>query len=303
MIDLQIYSPVEQIQHPLFTKKEVQVFVKRDDMIHPYISGNKWRKLKYILRDAEKLNKKHLVTFGGAFSNHLLASACAAAKFEFKSTGIVRGEPVQNEILLFCRLFGMNLQFTDRESYRNKAGLFDKNFKDDPDAYFINEGGSGELAARGCAELLDELPREYDHIFCAAGTGTTAAGILSGILRHSLTSKMHVIPVLKGAEFLQAEIEKLSGSCSYEFHSGYHFGGYAKTSPELMTFIQDFCSSTGILIDPVYTGKMFFSIFDLVSKDHFKPGDTILAIHTGGLAGISGMAEKFIFDSGISGRI
>lgn len=302
MIDLPVYSPVEQILFPLFTQKGVKVFVKRDDLIHPYISGNKWRKLKYILRDAENRNKKHLITFGGAYSNHLLACACAAAKFGFKSTGIVRGEEVRNEILLFSRLLGMNLRFTDRESYRDKAGLFQKHFEDDQDAYFIDEGGAGKLAAMGCSELIGELAEEYDHIFCAAGTGTTAAGILSGIASHSLSSQMHIIPVLKGVEYLKSEIQNLSGFSSFEFHTDYHFGGYAKTSPELLAFIQNFCSNTGILIDPVYTGKMFYSIFDMVSKDHFKPGTKILAIHTGGASGISGMAERFYPDSGISGR-
>lgn len=295
MIDLEIFSPLEQIHNPLFKQKKVQVFVKRDDMIHPYISGNKWRKLKYILKDAEKLNKSHLVTFGGAYSNHLLATACAAAKFGFKSTGIVRGEKVQNEVLMFCRLFGMELLFTDRSSYPDKPGLFQKHFPDSSDAYFIEEGGFGELAVKGCSELLDELTEEYDHIFCAAGTGTTAAGILSGIVRCSLSSELQIIPVLKGAEFLKPEIEKLSGSVSYGFHADYHFGGYAKTTPELLTFIKEFCRSTGILIDPVYTGKMFYSIFDLISKNHFIPGTKILALHTGGVAGLLGMQDRFIF--------
>ncbi|MFA6944563.1 MAG: pyridoxal-phosphate dependent enzyme [Pedobacter sp.] len=295
MVDLPVYSPVEEIQHPLFKTKGVRVFIKRDDMIHPFISGNKWRKLKYILRDAEKFNKKHLVTFGGAYSNHLLATACAAAKFGFKSTGIVRGEKVENETLLLCRLFGMNLLFTDRETYRDKAGLFQKYFNEDPETCFIDEGGSGVLGALGCSELLNELREVYDHIFCAAGTGTTAAGIISGIEKHFLPTQMHVIPVLKGADFLKKEIRDYTEGAPFEFRPEYHFGGYAKTNTELLTFIKDFSASTGILIDPVYTGKMFYSIFDLLSKDHFSPGSKILAIHTGGLTGILGMADRFNF--------
>jgi 1-aminocyclopropane-1-carboxylate deaminase len=295
MIDLPIYSPVEEIVNPLFSSKGVQLFIKRDDMIHPFISGNKWRKLKYILQDAKKLQKGHLVTFGGAHSNHLLATACAAAKFGFRSTGIVRGENVENETLLLCRLFGMQLIFADRESYRDKPGLFNRNFGNDSEAFFIDEGGSGNLAAKGCSELIDELPEVYDHLFCAAGTGTTAAGILSGINRKSMATKMHVIPVLKGADFLKQEIENLSNGVSFEFHNEYHFGGYAKTNDELLTFIKDFTSSTGILIDPVYTGKLLFAIYDLISKDHFARGSRILAVHTGGITGILGMANRFSF--------
>ncbi len=295
MIDLPIYSPVEEIVNPLFSSKGVQLFIKRDDMIHPFISGNKWRKLKYILQDAKKLQKGHLVTFGGAHSNHLLATACAAAKFGFRSTGIVRGENVENETLLLCRLFGMQLIFADRENYRDKPGLFNRNFGNDSEAFFIDEGGSGNLAAKGCSELIDELPEVYDHLFCAAGTGTTAAGILSGINRKSMATKMHVIPVLKGADFLKQEIENLSNGVSFEFHNEYHFGGYAKTNDELLTFIKDFTSSTGILIDPIYTGKLLFAIYDLISKDHFARGSRILAVHTGGITGILGMANRFSF--------
>ena len=296
MIDLQIYSPIEQIYDPLFSEKEVQVFVKRDDMIHPFISGNKWRKLKYILREAERQNKKHLVTFGGAYSNHLLATACAAAKFGFMSTGIVRGEEVENEQLMLCKLFGMELRFTDRSSYRDKEALFQIHFKDDPEAFFIDEGGAGQFGMQGCAELADELTGRLDHIFCAAGTGTTAAGIISGVHKHQLQTKVHVIPVLKGNGFLKAVIESdISLPGLSEFHPDYHFGGYAKTTDELLSFIQKFSRSTGILIDPVYTGKMFFAIFDLIAKDHFAKGSSILAIHTGGLTGILGMSERFKF--------
>lgn len=295
MIDLQINSPIEEIQHPDFKQKGIQVFVKRDDLIHPYISGNKWRKLKYILSEAAAKNQKHLVTFGGAYSNHLLATACAAAKFGFSSTGIVRGEELSNPTLLLGQLFGMKLIFTDRESYRYKQELFEKYFKQDPNAFFIDEGGAGQAAVRGSSELIDELTDSFDHIFCAAGTGTTAAGILKGIEKNQLPTRMNVIPVLKGADFLKEDISNFSGSSNFEFFQDYHFGGYAKTTPELIEFIKSFTRSTGILIDPVYTGKMFYSLFDLISKDEFPPGSRILAIHTGGSLGILGMAEKFQF--------
>lgn len=293
VFDLEICSPVQPIKHPLFDEKGLQVFIKRDDMIHPVISGNKWRKLKYTLANAHEGGKTHLVTFGGAYSNHLLATAAAAAKFGFKATGFVRGEEVTNDTLFLCRLHGMQLLFIDRESYRNKQALFDQHFGNDTSTFFIDEGGASAAAAQGCSELVAELPQTYDHIFCACGTGTTAAGILNG-LQH-LPTLFHAVPVLKGGEFIADEIKQYTThSPMYELHTQYHFGGYAKTTPELIDFIKDFIASTGILIEPVYTGKMMYALFDLALKDHFKPGSSILAVHTGGLIGLLGMKEKFL---------
>ncbi|MDB5112296.1 MAG: 1-aminocyclopropane-carboxylate deaminase, partial [Mucilaginibacter sp.] len=187
-IDLEIFSPVHQINDQLFDEQGLKVFIKRDDLIHPVISGNKWRKLKYPLKQALAANKTHLVTFGGAYSNHLLATAAAGAKFGFKTTGIVRGEKVENDILFLCRLHGMSLIFTDRESYRDKQALFNKYFHNAEDAFFIDEGGASAEATKGCSELIDELTENYDHIFCACGTGTTAAGIINGINSHHLST-------------------------------------------------------------------------------------------------------------------
>jgi len=263
-------------------------------MIHPLISGNKWRKLKYTLQKAHSLGKNHLVTFGGAFSNHLLATASAAAKYGFKSTGFVRGEDVQNDTLFLCRLHGMKLIFTDRESYRNKPILFEQHFGNDANAYFIDEGGSSPEAVQGCAELVNELPIMYDHLFCACGTGTTAAGIITGLHQHKLSTLFHAIPVLKNGDFMRQEIDRyLDFEAQYDLHTEYHFGGYAKTTPELISFIQNFVSSTGILIEPVYTGKMLFALLDMASKDHFARGSNILAVHSGGLIGLLGMKDKF----------
>lgn len=294
MIDLHFHSPVEEISNSLFKEKQVRVFIKRDDLIHPFISGNKWRKLKYVLRKAQVENKMHLVTFGGAWSNHLLATASAAAKFGFRSTGIVRGENVDNSLLTLCKVFGMQLEFADRESYRDKKALFSAYFSDDPAAFFIDEGGAGAEAVQGVSELVPELDKEYDHLFCACGTGTTAAGILNGLKENKLKTSFHAVPVLKNGEFLRAEIAKyLTSSVDFQLHTDYHFGGYAKTKPELIRFVGDFSASTGILIDPVYTGKLFYAVYDLIKKDHFEAGSSILVIHTGGLFGLLGMGEAF----------
>ena len=293
-IDLEIFSPVHQIKNNLFDDKGIDVFIKRDDLIHPVISGNKWRKLKYLLLKAQAEQKNHLVTFGGAYSNHLLATAAAAAKFGFKSTGFVRGAMVENDTLFLCRLHGMNLIFTDRESYRDKAGLFAQYFGSDAEAVFIDEGGASSEGARGCSELVDELTETYDHIFCACGTGTTAAGIINGLNQHGLTTKFHAVPVLKNGGFLKDEIEKLLKTPDdFQLHLAYHFGGYAKTEPRLVGFIKRFIAETGILIDPVYTGKILFALYDLAEQGVFKPGEKVLAIHTGGLWGLLGMKKRF----------
>jgi len=293
-INLEIYSPIHQIKNKLFDEKGIEVFIKRDDLIHPIISGNKWRKLKYLLQRAQSETKNHLVTFGGAYSNHLLATAAAAAKFGFKATGFVRGEEVTNDTLFLCRLHGMNLIFTDRESYRDKSALFDKYFGDDHDAIFIDEGGASAEGAKGCSELVDELTEPYDHIFCACGTGTTAAGIINGIQRNKLSTQFHAVPVLKNGEFMKDEIDKfLTAPADYHLHTAYHFGGYGKTDERLINFIKQFVAETGILIEPVYTGKMLYALHDLVASDYFKPGDRVLTVHSGGIWGLLGMKDKF----------
>jgi 1-aminocyclopropane-1-carboxylate deaminase len=293
-INLEIFSPVHQISDKLFDNKKIKIFIKRDDLIHPIISGNKWRKLKYILRRAREEQKKHLVTFGGAYSNHLLATAAAGAQFGFKTTGIVRGEQVANDTLFLCRLHGMNLLFTDRESYKDKPALFKKHFDNDQEAFFIDEGGTSAEGVQGCSELLDELTETYDHIFCACGTGTTAAGIITGIQKHNLSTEFHAVPVFKNGGFIKDEIEKfLTVPADYALHTSYHFGGYGKADEQLISFIKHFVANTGILIEPVYTAKMLFALYDLVTRDQFKPGSRILAIHSGGIWGLLGTKEKF----------
>jgi len=293
-IDLEIFSPVHQINDQLFDEQDLKVFIKRDDLIHPIISGNKWRKLKYLLLKAQSLNKDHLVTFGGAYSNHLLATAAAGAKFGFKTTGFVRGEVVENDTLFLCSLHGMNLIFTDRESYRDKQLLFNQYFSNDNDAFFIDEGGASIEGAKGCSELVNELTETYDHLFCACGTGTTAAGIIMGLTQKQSSTRFHAVPVFKNGGFMVDEINKLLPTPAiYDIHTDYHFGGYGKVNDELITFVKDFIAKTGILIEPVYTGKMLYAIYDLASKNYFKPGSKILAIHSGGIWGLLGLKEKF----------
>lgn len=292
MVSATINSPIENLDFPLFTEKGITVDLKRDDLIHPFISGNKWRKLKYPLYEAQRQGKTRLVSFGGAWSNHLLALACAGAKFGFGTLAFVRGEEVSNPNLSLCRLFGMELRFVSRSAYRDKAALFAGYASRDERAFFVDEGGFGPDGAKGCEELVDELEETYDHIFCACGTGTTLAGLHNGIARKGWATQLHGVPVLAGGDFIRDSMETLThGTTSGRvmLHTGYHFGGYAKTGPALNTFIGHFCKRTGILIEPVYTGKLCYAVFDLAERGHFSFGDRILIIHTGGLIGILGM--------------
>jgi 1-aminocyclopropane-1-carboxylate deaminase len=272
----------------------IELYIKRDDLIHPYISGNKWRKLKYLIQTAQLQNKKTLVTFGGAYSNHLLATACAAALKGFKSVGFVRGEELDasNHTLFLCEQFGMKIIFVDRISYLNKPTLFEKYFSNNNDAFFIDEGGRSDEAILGCSELIDELPQTFDHIVLAAGTGSTFCGILKGCAKHNLSTKVHAVVVHKGIqEIVDYTIAKTSYA-HYSIQDNYHFGAYAKTSPDLISFMKKFQQATGILLDPVYTAKALYALYDLIQQGVIQAKEKVLFIHTGGLIGNLGMKDK-----------
>lgn len=293
---MNIYSPEQPINLSQTESFQGEFYVKRDDLIHPFVSGNKWRKLKHYLQLAKERNLHHLITFGGPWSNHLLATACAGAIHDLKTTGVVRGEPVNNPVLTMCQLYGMRLRFISRGEYREKEAYFENNFNPD-EALFINEGGSGEEGLVGCKEIINELNQPYDHIICAAGTGTTAAGVLSQLIATKQDTQLHVIPVLKGKGYMEGEIRRLLkvDSKQLKIHEEYHFGGYAKSTKELLDFIASFCRQTGILIEPVYTGKAFYAAVDLMNKGAFSPKSKVLLLHTGGLTGILGKYQDFTF--------
>ena len=289
---MDIYSPLQQIQFEM--PSGIELYIKRDDLIHPYISGNKWRKLKYLIQTAQLQNKKTLVTFGGAYSNHLLATACAAALKGFKSVGFVRGEELDasNHTLFLCEQFGMKIIFVDRISYLNKAALFEKYFSNNNDAFFIDEGGRSDEAILGCSELIDELPQTFDHIVLAAGTGSTFCGILKGCAKHNLSTKIHAIVVHKGIpEIVDYTIAKTSYA-HYSIQDNYHFGAYAKTSPDLISFMKKFQQATGILLDPVYTAKALYALYDFIQQGVIQAKEKVLFIHTGGLICNLGMKDK-----------
>lgn len=307
MISWNLHSPVSDMTAaflPLPNAPNLQpeslpaVFVKRDDLIHPYVSGNKWRKLKYIFQDMQNRRVRHLVTFGGAWSNHLLATACAGAMYGVRTSAMVRTDPgVSNPVLTLCKLYGMELITVDRASYRDKKALYqdfieERNLSEE-EVIFVDEGGYSQEAVRGCAELIGELTASYDHIFCACGTGATLAGLCRGVRESALPTRLHGIPVLAGGQFIADQVRALEPDATFDLHLDYHAGGYARTTPELIAFIKDFVSRTGILIEPVYTGKLFMGVLDLVAKGYFQPEERILIVHSGGLTGLLGMQGRF----------
>lgn len=280
-------TPLQIVEDPFFIERGITLYVKRDDLIHPYVSGNKWRKLKYNLLEAEKQEATTLLTFGGAFSNHIAATAAAGQAMGFDTIGIIRGDELQvdsNPTLRFASECGMKLLFVSREAYRNKEELAQKH---GVGYYIIPEGGSNILAVKGVAEVVSEIQSQLhtpvDYLCTALGTGGTAAGLLS-----ASKVKVLVFPSLKikADEATQMILQHLSVSeVKAEIMTDYHFGGYGKVTKELWQFIKTFENQTHIPLEQVYTGKMMFGIYDLVKKGFFKRGQVIVALHTGGLQG------------------
>ena len=279
-------------QKILLPNSPVELYIRREDLIHPFVSGNKFRKLKYNLIQAKNENKTTLVTFGGAFSNHIAAVAYAGKENGFETIGIIRGDELQsktqkNPTLQFANDCGMEFEFVTRESYKNKENNVDFSNKYG-DCYLIPEGGTNELAVMGCEEILNESDNRYDYICCAVGTGGTISGIINSAGSHQ---KIIGFPALKG-DFLQKEIYKFAKKNNWELNTEYDFGGYAKVTPQLIEFINNFYRENAIPLDPIYTGKTVFGVMDLASKGYFPENAKILVIHTGGLQGIKGMNMK-----------
>lgn len=277
---------------PVLQEKEVSLFIKREDKIHPFISGNKYRKLKYNTKKAQIAQCDTLLTFGGAYSNHIVATACAANENGLRSVGIVRGEELafkweDNPTLSKAVELGMQLKFVDRNVYRDKnSSQFIEQLKAEFGRfYLLPEGGTNLLAVKGCEEILTEEDSNFNVVCSSVGTGGTIAGIINSIAPNQ---KVLGFPALKG-DFLKEDICKFATNKQWDLQMEYHFGGYAKVSIALIDFINEFKKVTQIPLDPIYTGKMVFGILDMVKKDKFTPGTRILAIHTGGLQGIAGM--------------
>jgi 1-aminocyclopropane-1-carboxylate deaminase len=266
--------------------------IKREDLLHPFISGNKFRKLKYNLLQAKAENQETVLTFGGAYSNHIAAVAYAGKEQGFKTIGVIRGDELgdkiaENPTLQFAQECGMQFEFVTREAYRLKTepDFIAKLQQKFGSFYLIPEGGTNEYAIKGCEEILIEEDAAFDFICCAVGTGGTISGIINSALPHQ---KVLGFPALKG-DFLKDEIRKFAANENWELITDYHFGGYGKVNEELIQFINQFYKQTQVPLDPIYTGKMVFGVIDLIQKNYFPDNAKILLIHTGGLQGIQGM--------------
>jgi 1-aminocyclopropane-1-carboxylate deaminase len=256
----------------------LRLLVKRDDLIHPIISGNKWRKLTGFIKGNEQAEE--WVTFGGAYSNHLVAVACAAQGMGIKAVGIVRGEAPKKKstVLELCSYYGMELQFISRTAYREsklKSGLVEG-------VLYIPEGGQGKEGMDGCRAILEEEDQTLDVCVVACGTGTTLAGMAESA--ESLGIDLIGIPVLKQGEFIGKQVKEWTG-LDVQLRLDYHFGGYGKTTSDLMDFIRETARQTGVLFDPIYSGKALYAVKDMAEHSEWPKGSTVGLVHTGGLTG------------------
>jgi 1-aminocyclopropane-1-carboxylate deaminase len=297
-------SILQEVIFTSFNKNGNRLFIKRDDLIHKEVSGNKWRKLKYNLESAKQFKKEGVLTFGGAYSNHLVATAAACSIAGFRSIGIVRGDELNsqsNETLRRCADLGMELHFVSRTEYdlRNeKSYIEDLNYRF-PNQYIIPEGGANYLGMIGCQEIMNEFNEEFEVIVVAQGTTTTSSGLLLGLPEES---RLWVVPVLRGFDSKSEmrsllnksgiEIDMVSDLINrVEVKEDYHFGGYGKYTQELIDFIESFYKETGIPLDPIYTAKAMFALVKETEKLQLK-NSRILFIHTGGIQGSKSIFEK-----------
>ncbi len=277
-----------QLFDPLLEQKQIELWIKRDDLIHPVISGNKWRKLKYILDHALSIKADTIVSMGGAYSNHLHALAYVGKQLDLQTVAYIRGERPKkfSSTLSDLERWGMKLRFVSRSDYRELRQY--KNHDALPgikaDEYWLPEGGATQLALKGIAEIVSELDGNYDFLCVPCGTGTTMAGLINVC---SDDCSVLGFSALKGGVFLADDIEPLlkNNKQNWSIQLDYHFGGFAKSSNELLLFIEHFFNQHGIELEQVYTGKMFYGLFDLIERDYFKKGQKIIAVHTGGLQG------------------
>ena len=285
----------------LFKTEEYQVSLslKREDQLDASVSGNKYRKLKYNIAAAKANGFKTLLTYGGAFSNHIAATAKAGKLTGLHTVGIIRGEELgvnlpqtlqQNATLRLAKENGMQLKFVPRGPYREKGtpGFRESMLQEFHNYYELPEGGTNTLAVKGCKEILTEIDSGFDYICCPAGTGGTAAGIIEASFAHQ---HVLVFSALKG-DFLRQEIARFTAKKNWTLITDYHFGGYGRVPVDLIQFINAFKTEYNVLLDPIYTGKMLYGLDEMIRNGYFSKNTRILAVHTGGLQGILGINAK-----------
>lgn len=286
----------------LYSKNTISVYIKREDQLDVHVSGNKYRKLKYNFQQALKNNQTTILTFGGAYSNHIAATAYAGKIHNLKTIGIIRGEELQDKLehtlatnttLQFAKKCGMKFKFVTRQQYREKENLaFIESLKHEfGNFYLIPEGGTNKLAVKGCEEILTKKDTKFHYICLAVGTGGTIAGIINSANENQ---KIIGFSALKG-NFHKKNVAKLiKNKNNWEINTNYHFGGFAKVNDTLITHINEVKKQFNIALDPIYTGKMSYGIDKMIEQQYFKPNTNILMIHTGGLQGINTMNQKLI---------
>lgn len=285
---MRVPSPMQRLADDRLRAAGVEVWLKREDLIHAEVPGNKWRKLKYNLAEARVRGDRTLLTFGGAYSNHIRAVASAGSRCALSTVGIIRGEqhlPL-NPSLAFAVRQGMRLGYLDRDAYRRKADadVLDGLRAEFGSFYLLPEGGSNELAVLGCAEIPAEIDMGFDVICCACGTGGTLAGIAAGLRPGQ---RAIGFSALKGGSFLEREVDALqfrtfgSRRGDWRIETGYHFGGYARATSELEAFIADFRDRHGVVLDRVYVAKMMYGTYSLARAGVFEPGSRVVAVITG----------------------
>ncbi len=288
-------SPLQKLPlPPEFEEKALALYVKRDDLLFfpqaPEFCGNKIRKLKYNLLAARETGKDTLLTFGGAFSNHIAAVAAAGQLFGFKTIGIIRGEYTEplNPTLLLAGQRGMTLHYLDRQNYRrrNDPGFQSEISDRFGQPYFLPEGGTNDLAVQGAAELPEEVERQLGftptHWCLAAGTGGTMAGIVKGLGARSQVIGVAAVKDPGITDTVWSFVSEKEIQSNWRVNYDYTFGGYAKTQPELQAFMEWFEAAYAIQLEPIYTGKAFYAVFDLMKKGYFSAGSRIVMVHTGG---------------------
>lgn len=300
-----IPSPEEKHDFPELLNKGIELFIKRDDLIHPEISGNKWRKLKWNVENAIRSGKHAILTFGGAHSNHIAATAAAANLFALKSIGIIRGEDVDlsNPTLKQAKNYGMHIHPITRTEFRR---IEDRDYMEElrhkfGPIYIIPQGGSNYYGVQGCTEIISELGQDYDRIFLAVGTATTLSGMA---IANRNSAKIYGVCALKGGDFLRETVTSFVKKAfndseteeailsNIELLTNYHFGGYAKSRPDLLQFMRNFYAKTNVKLEPIYTGKAAFALFDMADKLQLKNREKWLLVHSGGLQGIPAFEER-----------
>ena len=290
-MNFKLPSKIKELKLNINNSNNIKLFIKREDLIHDIVSGNKWRKLNYNFKYIKEKKIKKILSFGGAYSNHLHALSWLAKKNNIKSFGLVRGckLSIENPTLSFCKKNKMDLFFLNRSTYRNNKynnPIFKKIIKSEENVFVIPEGGFNEFGIKGCEEIMNEVNEHYDIICCSIGSGCTAVGIIKSL---KFDQSFLGFSSFKNNFQIKNIISEKVKKRNWEINSEYNFGGFGQVNDELKKFIKDFKNTYEIMLDPIYTSKLFFGLFDMISKNKFPKDSRILALHTGGLQGIQGV--------------